>query len=315
MKKEEIKEKNKGITLIALIITIIILIILAAVTILAITKFDIIDLAIKGAEDFTKEMYKESEEISKIEDVEDRVKGENNGGEDSGIDTKGPKIIIEVITKISAINGKIKAKITIKDDKSGVDTEGCFWTINESKEMLGEDESLYTGGKIESEEKEIETASIVKSGTYYIHVLARDKAGNVTESVSEGIIIKNAYAISTPQDLQNVKTGQNIDYYVVNDIDMAGFNFKRIAGRFRGTIDGGGYTISNLKITNNTRTQNTGIFEYIEPPAKISNLLLKNVNISSSGYRVAPLAGHVYATNGNVTIERVGITGKVTRSR
>ena len=149
-------------------------------------------------------MYKESEEISKIEDIDDRVKGENkgDGGNEEGgngewegeVDKEAPKVIIEVITKVSAINGKIKAKIKIEDDKSGVDTEGCFWNVNESKEQVGEDESLYTGGKIESEEKEIETVKIAKAGTYYIHVLAKDKAGNVKESVSEGIIIKNGYA-------------------------------------------------------------------------------------------------------------------------
>ena len=72
----------------------------------------------------------------------------------------------------------------------------------------------------------------------------------------------------------------------------------------------GGYTISNLKITDNTH-QHVGIFEYIEAPAKINNLLLKNVSISSTKAYVSPLGTPYSETSGKITIEKVGITGNV----
>ena len=60
------EEKNKGITLVALIITIIILIILAAVTIYALYNSNFIDVSISSTQKYTEAQIKEREEIDSI---------------------------------------------------------------------------------------------------------------------------------------------------------------------------------------------------------------------------------------------------------
>ena len=95
-------KKNKGITLIALIITIIILIILTAITLNNVIGTDLIGFATKAAENYTDA---EKEESSKI----DELIGQYGVGEDS---------------KVKA--GEIVAK-TVKDNYT--DTEGRTATI------------------------------------------------------------------------------------------------------------------------------------------------------------------------------------------
>lgn len=65
--------KEKGITLVALIVTIVILIILAAVTIGMILNDGFIEVAINGTQDYAKEQYREIDEISRLTDkLEDK---------------------------------------------------------------------------------------------------------------------------------------------------------------------------------------------------------------------------------------------------
>ena len=65
------KQKNQGITLVALIITIIILIILAAVTINAVFDLNILDIAQKAAEGYANGLkkYHTMEEIQLLSTV------------------------------------------------------------------------------------------------------------------------------------------------------------------------------------------------------------------------------------------------------
>ena len=59
-KRFDTNKNERGITLVALIITIIILIILAAVTINALTHDGLADMAIKGAQDYDKAQQNEN---------------------------------------------------------------------------------------------------------------------------------------------------------------------------------------------------------------------------------------------------------------
>ena len=63
------KQRNQGITLVALIITIIILIILSAVTINAVFDLNILDVAQRGAEEYAEGQYKEKEEFEKLNEM------------------------------------------------------------------------------------------------------------------------------------------------------------------------------------------------------------------------------------------------------
>ena len=166
------------------------------------------------------------------------------------IDKDPPETKIEMITSTNFINGKIKAKVTIQDEKSGIDLEKCKWVVNTNKDEIGTNEASYTGtfsketGEIK--EQEIESAALTVTGKYYFHILAVDKLGNTKEVISEEAEVKNGYAIATPTDFQNMKNNLSAQYYVVNDIDMKDFSFTTIPGSFIGSIDGQGHTISNL---------------------------------------------------------------------
>ena len=106
------------------------------------------------------------------------------------IDRQPANAEIEIVSKPDITQSEIKAKLTIKDDKSGVDLDNCAWVLKEDETPVGTDIASYTGGKISKEEGEIETGTITKAGTYYIHILATDKLGNTKEYCSEGIEIK-----------------------------------------------------------------------------------------------------------------------------
>lgn len=170
---------------------------------------------------------------------------------------------------------------------------------------------------LHGEEQEIESSKLTTSGSYYFHILAVDNAGNSREYISEAVTIKSGYAISTPQDFQNMGSNLSASYYVVNDIDMNGFNFKRITGCFQGTLNGQGHTISNLTI-NNTVTSSDGyskacIFQKARN-ATFENILFKNVNLTSASAYVGVLMADAEGssgTNNSITIKKVGIVGSL----
>ena len=87
MNKKLLNKQNltqeKGITLIALIITIIILVILAAVSIRAVYNMSIVDYAVNGTQNYAKEAVKENKMLDSttalIEDTLAKLNGENKG--------------------------------------------------------------------------------------------------------------------------------------------------------------------------------------------------------------------------------------------
>lgn len=156
---------------------------------------------------------------------------------------------------------------------------------------------------LHGEEQEIESSKLTTSGNYYFHILAVDNSGNSKEYISEAVTIKSGYAISTPQDFQNMGSNLSASYYIVNDIDMNGFEFKCIQGKFNGKLDGQGHTISNLTITDG------GIFRFLLN-STFENILFKNVNLSGGG---GVLAKEQYLSATSI-IRKVGITGSVDSS-
>ena len=81
--------KERGITLIALIVTLIILIILTAVTISVVYRTKIIEYAVNGAKDYSKEAIRENEILDKtanlldstVQSIKDMNKNEGEGEE------------------------------------------------------------------------------------------------------------------------------------------------------------------------------------------------------------------------------------------
>ncbi len=84
----------------------------------------------------------------------------------------------------------ISATITHKDNQSGVDIAKCKWVYNTQEAAIGIEEadlSKYTGTFSSNGAKINLNAN--NAGTYYLHVLTVDKAGNAKESISDAITI------------------------------------------------------------------------------------------------------------------------------
>jgi len=120
--EKEMRINEKGITLIALIITIIILVILAAVSIRAVYNMGIVGHAINGTQDYAKAAKDEEEDMGKtgnvIEDAVAKVKEiqggkDNKDNEDNEIDTAndgipGEKILTDNLNAGDHIMIKLK---------------------------------------------------------------------------------------------------------------------------------------------------------------------------------------------------------------
>lgn len=95
------------------------------------------------------------------------------------------------------------------------------------------------------------------------------------------------------QDFLAITTGDpNANYVLQNNIDCTGVNITPIgspSSPFQGTVEGYGYTISNVVI--NTTQSFTGLFSY-GLNAVIQNLNLQNVLVYSTGEWVGALFGY-----------------------
>ena len=86
--------------------------------------------------------------------------------------------------------GTITATVTLADNESGVNIAESKWVYNTNAGTIGtEDESQYTGGSFTSNPQEIPLTATA-SGTYYLHVLTKDIAGNKVETVSSAVTVQ-----------------------------------------------------------------------------------------------------------------------------
>ena len=124
--------------------------------------------------------------------------------------------------------------------------------------------------------------------------------GNGTKN--DPYIIKSAYDLNLIREL-----GEN--YYKLGaDIDLTGIEWEPIGGsasadRFKGTLDGAGYTIDGLTINKESTVNYVGLFAYSE--GEIKNIKLTNVNIIGGDY-VGGIVGYTTAN-----IEGCCVTGNI----
>ncbi|MDI9419066.1 MAG: GLUG motif-containing protein [Bacillota bacterium] len=119
------------------------------------------------------------------------------------------------------------------------------------------------------------------------------------------------FRIATAEHLNNVRNYLDKHFVLGADIDLSAFSdgsgWEPIGGnsdQFSGTFDGGGYTISNLKITN-PEADYLGFFGYLNQ-ASVSGLHLVNVDISGKN-KVGALAGSAWKS----VIEECTVSGTI----
>ena len=104
-----------------------------------------------------------------------------NKPQDAGISLSGTSTNTE---------GSITATVTLKDNESGVNAISSRWIYNTTSGAIGENESSYNNN-FSSNEQTI-TLKSTTAGTYYLHVLTVDNAGNKKETISSAVTVEAA---------------------------------------------------------------------------------------------------------------------------
>ena len=117
--------------------------------------------------------------------------GKNYGGEASItiLDTVIPQAAgISLSGTSTTTAGSITATVTLKDNESGVKTTASKWVYNTNSGNIGINESSYNNTF--SNNGQTITLKATTAGTYYLHVLTVDNAGNKKETISNAITVK-----------------------------------------------------------------------------------------------------------------------------
>ena len=118
--------------------------------------------------------------------------GKNYGGEASItiLDTVAPQDAgISLSGTSTTTAGSVTATVTLKDNESGVNATASKWTYNTNSGNIGTNESSYNN-TFSSNGQTIQLKATT-AGTYYLHVLTVDNAGNKKETISNAVTVKN----------------------------------------------------------------------------------------------------------------------------
>ena len=103
-------------------------------------------------------------------------------------DMEAPNVVINFNKTTLETTEELTAEVTQTDEKSGVNITQTKWVFNTEAGEIGTEAASYTGGTF-SKTPETITLSTETAGTYYLHVLTIDNAGNKKEVVSSKVII------------------------------------------------------------------------------------------------------------------------------
>ena len=117
-----------------------------------------------------------------------------NGGTSFAInnilDGINPSVNINLSATEVTTEGAITATVTKSDSESGINIGSCKWIYNTTAGNIGTNASSYTG-TFTSANQNI-TLKSTTVGTYYLHVLSADNAGNLKETIKGPIAVKTA---------------------------------------------------------------------------------------------------------------------------
>lgn len=308
-------KNNKGITLIALVVTIIILIILAGVSInLILGENGIINKAQEAK--LGTEIAKEKEILQlAMADIAmtntgslyfDQASLEKALKDNSGIDGITAEKAGELLYIVTFPESKRQYEVYA----DGSVVEGAAPKVVDSTpgefEGTGTEENPYL---IQSIEDLVALSNNVNAGESYegkIFKLERDLNFAST----------NSYVDATSITYGNINENETTESLITELTTGAGFiPIGKYGTAFKGSIDGNGNTISNLYINSNNRTgvYATAFIGVVDKAVTIKNLLLTRININGgSSYTTGGIIGIAQNVNeGNINIENCQVTGKI----
>ncbi|MFQ8989456.1 MAG: Ig-like domain-containing protein, partial [Intestinibacter sp.] len=102
----------------------------------------------------------------------------------------------------------ITATVIHTDNESGVELTKCKWIYNQSQNSIGTEETSYTNTFSDSQPIALRATT---PGTYYLHVLTVDKAGNKTETISQVVtVIQLVTGITLDQTSVTIGEGETV---------------------------------------------------------------------------------------------------------
>ena len=114
--------------------------------------------------------------------------GTNHGGlataNVTNIDKEMPTTTISMNSVATCVDTNTTATISMDDKQSGLNLSKCKWVYNTTASKIGITESLYTGGTFSSKSQNI-NLKVSTVGTYYLHILVTDNAGNSQEVIAD----------------------------------------------------------------------------------------------------------------------------------
>ena len=117
-------------------------------------------------------------------------------------DTTDPTAEIELSTTSVTTNKNFIATITLSDE-SGIDIANSRYVFNTNRGNIGEESESYTGAFTQNPQDIILNAPT--AGTYYLHVLAVDKAGNKKEIIGgQRVIVTEPTGEEPPEPEEEV---------------------------------------------------------------------------------------------------------------
>ena len=178
--------------------------------------------------------------------------------------------------------GSVTATVTLTDNESGVDVTGSKWIYNTTAGNIGLEETSYTNNFIENPEQLKLSADT--AGTYYLHVLTKDVAGNKIETISEVITVETAVP-STTEEAKPTDGQDGPTFGTTTPItDATGSNTVVIPGGFHLDADSGTSVEEGIVIEDSSGNQfvwiPTGTYQ-TSSGAKTNNLSRRT--FSSSG--------------------------------
>ena len=196
-RKIKYEAQEKGITILALVITIIVLLILAGITIKTLSSDDgIINKAKEAKLEYENAALLEQSEFNKITNTINTVKEEMIPKDKEAVETT---VSLSGAGTVAS-DPKVTASIELRDSFSGVNLAKCKWVANNSADTLGTNESKYTNA-ISSEKSQITIPLAV--GSNYLHILATDNAGNAKETITQAINVTQINHVHTGNSSTN----------------------------------------------------------------------------------------------------------------
>ena len=156
--------------------------------------------------------------------------GKNYGGEASItiLDTVAPQAsTINLSATSTTTAGSVTATVTLKDNESGVNATASKWTYNTNSGNIGTNESSYNNNF--SSNGQTITLKATTAGTYYLHVLTVDNAGNKKEIISSAVTIKSSIVGGEYNEGKGVNTPR-YDENQMTPIKWNGSSWVKTAG-------------------------------------------------------------------------------------